>query len=179
MGESPVFGAVGQVPEILAVWYARAAVDLVRLSQLTDCLPWNLNRQRKYLPSLLGRSYKGLCHHLHPYPPPHPNPHPPPPAQLRPLHLPTLNRHCPLAYQHHSQHQCSPVPPYHHPCTYSHRDHFLGQIRNRIRSTLFHHLTKLRWRLMLPRQNIPTLVSPLCLILPHVFPSATAKQRHE
>jgi len=54
MDEIWVFVAVGQVPEIFAVWYGRAALDLVQLSQLTDCLPWNLNRQRKYLPSLLA-----------------------------------------------------------------------------------------------------------------------------
>jgi len=32
---------------------------------------------------------------------------------------------------------------------------------------------------MLPALNIPALVSPLCPSLPLIFPSATAKQRHE
>ena len=54
MGEALGFGAGGQAPEVVAVGYARASLDLTAVAQLAGHLPWYQHRQLMYLPSLPG-----------------------------------------------------------------------------------------------------------------------------
>jgi hypothetical protein len=48
MGEGLVFVAVGQVPDVVAVGYARASPGLAQVARLADRLPLYLHRQPMY-----------------------------------------------------------------------------------------------------------------------------------
>jgi hypothetical protein len=82
VGWSVEFVAMRQMPEVVAVGYARASPGCAQLTPLADRHPWNLRRKPIYLASLPSQSPKVLCHDPHPHPPPHADPphaHPNPP----------------------------------------------------------------------------------------------------
>jgi len=127
MGEAPGFGAMGQVPEVVAVGYARASPGLAsspglaQVARMAHCLPWYQHCQPMYLPSVPGQSSDVVCHHPHPYPPPHLSS-----LHLPPLHLPPNHCHHSFPYPHRCRNQCRPLRPHHPPCAYPHQGQVLS-----------------------------------------------------